>query len=297
MSRLFVIIPSVRNEQALPSIKSGLFQKGFDDVFVILAGKSAASDGLRNACAELSPKIYFDPSRAEKILPGTARNNGLKVASENGIREDDYVLFLDDDIVAPEGFAAELRSFLETFTDSAAVMGRVESRPANLWTRIIDYSNFWWLQVRHHVRDLGWLGAGATMISYGSVKDTCFREDMHVGEDTDFFMRIARREGKKLSIDALVTCEHFHGRESFSDFVSYQYKNGLLHTDWYSDGFSFKRFLNQFIGASTTAISENKGYLARRPHILLGVLMSFFICFFGTQVGSINNKRNKAGLH
>lgn len=293
MKKLFVIIPSIKNEGAFPSIRSALAQRGFDEVVVIIAGKSACSHELKELCRDYD-SVFFDDYYADKILPGKARNRGLDLASEKlGISSDDYVLFLDDDITVPESFSEELKSFLEMFYRSVAVMGRVESRPANYWTRIIDYSNFWWLQVRYHIHNLGWLGAGATLIRFSDIGTTRFKEDMSVGEDTDFFMRIAREKSRLLSIDALATCEHYHGRESLSDVINYQYRNGLMHTDWYSDGFSLRHFLRQFLGASKTAVFANKRFLVFRPHILLGVIFCFFVCFLGTQAGSIKNKKGK----
>jgi len=298
MSKLFVIIPSVKNEEALPSIKAAIAQQHFFEVNVVVAGKSIECAPLKIKCSEISSKIHFDTYVSDKILPGTARNRCLEIVKNNlEGRPDDFVLFLDDDIVVPSDFAHELKKFLETYQTCVAVMGRVESRPANFWTKIIDYSNFWWLQVRHHIHNLGWLGAGATMIRFGYINSTRFREDLSVGEDTDFFMRIARRENKHLSVNSLVTCMHFHGRETFSEFISYQYRNGYRHVDWYSDGLNVSCFARQLFGASKTAISYNKKYLVKHPHVLLGVLVSFVICFLGTQVGSIKNKSNRTGTN
>lgn len=293
--KLAVIIPSIRELDALPTIKSALEQVGFDTVDVVVAGKSCSDDAFRSACRKLSSHILLgNPHDMDRIPPGMARNECLKIM-EKRLADHDYVLFVDDDIILPVDFAITLVRFIRKENPVAAAMGRVVSTPRTYWMKVIDYSNFWWLQIEENVTDMNWLGAGATLIPIEKIGGITFNEWMYVNEDTDFFQKVAKTHRGKLGICAEVTCFHNHKRGRFREFVKYQFNNGrrskfALNSRKFSIKTLLKRFRDTFL-LYKKALIANRRFLVKRPHIALGILLSFTVYAIGIQVGKPGHTR------
>lgn len=274
---LSVIIPTVRGQKALPTIESALKQEGFSRVEVLVCGKSSLDRDFRQVCEVRfgnQVKVLSCPEK-EKVLPGEARNIGLDYLQKQK-EPTGFVLFLDDDIVAPAEYAAILRRFLEE-TTACAAMGRVQSMPVNCWSRIIDYSNFWWLRMEQDVPDLGWLGTGATLLAWESIGTIRFREDVAVNEDVLFFAEVAQSAKGTLGVCSRIECEHHHNRSSFCGLVSYQFNNGYYGVNFHQSHYRLGAALRRWYSFTKTAVMRNRGYVRKRPWLAVGIMASFFM--------------------
>lgn len=288
-ARLTVIIPSVRGLGAVPAVQSALKLKGFDSIDIIVGGKSCGDQAFVDECRKLSPHIFTtEPFASDNVPPGLARNRCLDILDEK-FNDTKYVLFLDDDIVVPKDFAVTLVSFIEKRKTVAAAMGRVVSSPRNYWSKLIDYSIFWWLQVNFNIPDLGWLGAGATMTTYKNIRGIRFDESLIKNEDTLFFKEVEERSKGTLGICAETTCRHFHGRVKMGDVFKYHFINGKnSRHEFHSSRVNLKSILiglrNMLVYFKRTLLA-NRRYLIKRPHIVLGLLVGIFINELGIQIG------------
>jgi len=288
---LAVIIPTTRGIKAVPTIHSALLQAGFKKIYLVITGKSTSDSYFVDKCRrEISGNLFFVKSAdKEKILPGEARNDGLNFVDQE-LSETDYILFLDDDIIIPNNYGEKLRDFLEE-QNICAVMGRLVSYPNTFWSKIIDYSNFWWLQLKNNTPDLGWLGTGATLLPRFHIKRVRFKEDAAVNEDVMFFSEISKLNQKTLGICAEVDCEHHHNRSSLFLLISYQFTNGkngpIFH---YKEGLNLIKGLKNIVSLYCTATSKNAEYLKKHQLLKCGVFFSFVIFEMGIQFGSLKNK-------
>lgn len=283
---LVIIMPTTKGAGALPSIESVFAQEGFRDVFFIATGKSTQDPKFIEALEQF-PKNKTRIALTEKkgiVLPGEARNNGLDLLFKEGLKTS-YILFVDDDIVLPADYALELAKFLEV-NRSAAVMGRVSSRPENFWTKVIDYSNFWWLQMDTDVKKRGFLGAGATIMRANDIKKIRFNNKAKINEDTLFFLKLSRLTKRPLSFCAKVTAEHYHGRKNFLDFFLYQFNNGRHGVRFRGSGFNIVWAARKAWRTFCHAYRGNKSYLRKNKKLAFGVLLSFAIFQMGIEVGS-----------
>jgi glycosyltransferase involved in cell wall biosynthesis len=287
--QLAVIIPSVRGLGAMPTIQSALKLKGFDSINIIVGGKSCGDKAFVSECRRLSPHIFTtEPFASDNVPPGLARNRCLDYLDEK-FSDTKYVFFLDDDIVVPKDFGIKLVNFMENGKSVAAAMGRVVSSPRNYWSKLIDYSNFWWLQVEYNIPDLGWLGAGATMTTYKKIRGIRFDESLITNEDIFFFEEVEKRSKGTLGICAETTCLHFHGRATMSDFITYHFINGKnSRHKFHSTRINLKSILSGFkhmLVYFKHALLANRRYLLKRPHIVPGLLVGIFINEVGILTG------------
>jgi hypothetical protein len=294
---LGVIVPSVRGMGAVPIIENTLKQEGFDSVNIVVGGKSCSDKAFVERCTNLSPGVVTaEPFDSDHVPPGMARNRCLAVL-EKRFPKTTHVLFLDDDIVVPGDYASTLADFLEKEKGMAAVMGRVISIPRTYWTRVIDYSNFWWLQTERDIVDLGWVGAGATLTFFEKIHGMTFDESMTVNEDIDFFQRVAKIHNGTLGIHAGTTCEHHHARSTFKEFVRYQFNNGKQGTQqFHSPRVSPRSLLiglrNMLVFLKKTLVTNGR-YLIKRPHLIFGISLGILIYETGIQAGIHHRHKNK----
>jgi hypothetical protein len=171
--------------------------------------------------------------------------------------------------------------------NSCAVMGRISSIPVNFWTTIIDYSNFWWLQVRENVENMRWLATTATLTKLEYINGIFFREDVAVNEDVIFFDEISKKTNKFLSICAEETGEHHHNRKNFNEFFKYQFNNGKKGVLFRSNGINLiNASRNVALNFNSTLIANGK-FLEKNKLIKVGVLMSFIIFQLGIECKSL----------
>ncbi len=279
MKSLVVIMPSTRGVKAVPALLGVLNQRGLSLTKVIVTGASCNQEEFRERCARLSPRVLLGGSHpSDHVPPGKARNEGLDILDKS-VLQPEYVMFCDDDIILPQDYASNLMAFIEEGRNVTAAMGRIASRPESFWTRVLDYSNFWWLQVTHDISDLGWLGAGATLMPYEFIRGIRFSESLLVNEDTDFFRRIANKSKGTLGICSQVTGLHLHDGMRFLDLVRKQYWNGrnsLL--EFHSQKLSVSCLLLALrnLGSALKRTSmANRNYLMTRPFLLAGIFLSF----------------------
>lgn len=295
MSKLTIIIPTTRGQSAFATIRSALSQDGFERIEVIVTGNSCANAAFREQCQQLSPRVHaVKPSVDAPRLPGGARNDGLEVACQK-FPDTTHFLFLDDDITLPPDYTKVLKTFLDSRETVVAVLGRVVSVPSNYWGQVIDYSNFWWAQVESDILDLGWLATTATLLRAGDVADIRFDETMQVGEDVEFFRRVAGRSGNKaLAICSGTTCLHSHGRCTIRGLINYQVSNGLRGVMWHHPGgVNLRVGLRNIRNNFSAAWRANRGFLARHPLVAVGVALSFGLFEYGIQLGSHHLARSR----
>jgi GT2 family glycosyltransferase len=289
MKRLAVIIPSVRGMGAVPTIKSALKLKGFDTLDIIIGGKSCKDETFIRHCRRLSPHIVFaDPVDSDHVLPGMARNQCLEILDKK-FEDTTHVLFLDDDIVVPEDFAQTLTAFLEKEPGVAAVMGRAATCPRSYWTRVLDYSHFWWLQVEYDILDLGWMGGGETMTTYEKIKGFRFNEGFSSTEDMDYFRKVSRARGGTFAICGQTTCSHFHDRRKLDDVLKYQYHNGKqAQLLYHSPKVGIRSVLigiRNILAYLKRSFLANHRYLIKRPHMVPGMIICIVAFELGIQAG------------
>lgn len=292
LSSLFVIIPTTRGIAAFPTIASAINQQGFRTVTVLICGESALDNGFRVQCQKrfgTNIRVLSGPIR-KPILPGEARNIGLDYIREFAT-SDDYVLFVDDDIRLPSNYSIMLCRFLQE-TSTVAAMGRIVSYPVNIWSKVIDYSNFWWLQLEKNCTNLGCLGAGATLLKFDDMNDIRFPSDIAVNEDTVYFSQLQRQTGKTLGICASITCRHCHNRGSLVALAKYQFANGSRGTNYrHGKKGALTNSLRRWKNNSMAAIRANATYMRTHRIEMIGVVFSFFIMECGSLYASYRIKQ------
>jgi len=294
INNLTVIIPSIRNYSALESIKSAFDQIGFNQIIVILSGKSTRNTKFVNYLRKnfSEKKLYIAKCvNKPQILPGEARNDGLRLITKNKLKPD-YILFLDDDVVIPNDYCLKLCEF-KIKSNSAAVMGNIESKPRNIWTTIVDYSNFWWLQTNTNRVNNGWLATTATLLKYSDLKDLFFLENIAVNEDVIFFNELSKITQKPLSICTNTKAFHFHERKNFKEVVKYQFNNGYKGVLFHNQRLSLINAIKDIKLNYTSSYKSNKKFLNNHHLINLGVLISFVIFEFGIQCSLISSSLTK----
>ncbi len=290
--RLFVIIPSIRAEQVTETVKSVYEQTGFDAIIAVICGKSAYNPDLRKALEKEFPYLQFADSEPDLpvILPGGARNRGLQhfKFQNSDIQGDDYILMVDDDIILPPDYSITLVNFIQENSVVAAAMGRVVTKPFTTAGRMIDYSNFYYLQTKTNIPDLGWGLTTCTILKYSVANKYRFREDLRVGEDNAFFQEVCRDHGT-FGVCSEVTADHLHNRSSFWKAVKYQFTNGYDHLDWQGRYISFLRMFRFAGSLYESAYKINKDAMDKDILLKYMVYFSFLVMGLGVEAGSLRN--------
>jgi hypothetical protein len=299
---LIAIIPSIRIKSILNTINSVINQKGFDEIKIIISGSVCLNKEFKEKVKKIHKKIYFtEIEKNKKNSPAYARNLALKFLyklEKNEKNKKKWVIFVDDDIILVPNYAATIINFLEDNDNIIAAMGKMVSYPPTFINKIIDYSNFWWLQLDYDIEDLGWLGTGATVIEYKNLMNFYFNESFIVGEDVEFFNRIANKYKKSLGICSKTFFYHNHDRRNFFSLIKYQFDNGFYHHDWYYDKniplikYFFLFFKNTW-QMFKTAYYKNSLFYKKNKVLTIFVIFSFLICQLGVLWGSILNKYRK----
>lgn len=297
---LFAIIPSVRSSKLENTILSIQNQSGFNNIYIIVSGLVSRDRVFVNKIKKKYKNVFFakTPSKSKLILPPKARNLGLKalkkIIKKNGRKK--WVLFIDDDVIIPANYCQLLADFIKKNKILIAAMGNMKSAPKSFFGDIIDYSNFWWLQLNKNNLERGWICTAAVLTEYKYIKNFSFNEKyMYVGEDVDFFNRIANKYSKTLGILTETQCLHFHNRTNLFSFLKYQFNNGYFNFDWYynpSKNFLFQ-FWNRLITTFRMPLRENYFFYKSRPFLKIFVFISFFVCELGVLYGSLQNKHRQ----
>ncbi len=289
-----IIIPTTRGKKSLDTISSALNQIGFDNIFIIITGKSTLDQDFLNKLNIKFSKnnIYIAKGKDKKvILPGEARNDGLRYISNNDINSE-FILFLDDDIVIPKDYCSILVNCLQ-MNDSSASIGRVISIPVNFWTKIIDYSNFWWLQTDKNNNKMKWISTTATLTKEEYIEDIYFNEDVEVNEDSSFFDKILRGTGKLFTVCAETSAEHHHSRNSFSTVINYQFNNGRKSVFYHWNIFNIFAPIHCLFFNYYKTLTVNKKYLSQNKLVATGVFLSFLVYTIGLEYGSFFSSLRK----
>ena len=296
-NELLVIIPSVRSAKLLNTVKSIQNQIGFKTIHIIISGLVSMNKKTVKEIKNKYKNITFAkiPIKSKVILPPRARNLGLRMAKTiiKKNRNRKWILFIDDDVIIPPDYCISLVNFIIKNKVIVAAMGNMKSTPPSFFGKIIDYSNFWWLQLAESNLDRGWIASAAVLIEYKYVRNFLFDEKyMYVGEDVDFFNRIANTYNKTLGIYTKIECQHFHNRTNLFSFLKYQFNNGYFNFDWYytnNRSFIF-HFWNRLVTSYNMAISENFEFYKSRKFLAICVFFSFLVCELGVLYGSLKNR-------
>jgi hypothetical protein len=286
---LTVIIPSTRGVQVTASIKSVLVQKGFSSIEVVISGKNTLDESFRNLIqSEFNEgNVHIAKCRISSvILPGEARNDGLRYITQNNLNPE-FLLFLDDDVTIPTDYCLILADYIEK-NNTCAVMGRLSSVPVNLWTMIVDYSNFWWLQVREDVPDMQWLATAAALTKWDYIQNVVFHENITTNEDVLFFNEIVKNTGRSRSICSQVTAEHHHSRKNLWGVLEYQFRNGKAGVLFEGNGLNIKNTIRDIRENFKSARNANREFLNNHKFVLWGVLVSFIVFQIGIEYGHLS---------
>jgi glycosyltransferase involved in cell wall biosynthesis len=88
---LSIIVPTLNEEKYLPSLLESIFRQDFKDFEIIVSDA-----GSKDKTLEIAKKYNCKTVRGG--LPGKGKNEGAKIAKGN------FLLFLDADVIIPDGF-------------------------------------------------------------------------------------------------------------------------------------------------------------------------------------------------
>jgi MoaA/NifB/PqqE/SkfB family radical SAM enzyme/GT2 family glycosyltransferase len=209
--RVSVIIPFTRPDTVGNAIESVLSQ-GFpgDELEIIVVGLDS------QRLVQRWPQIR--PVDVGAILqPGKARNMGAEVATG------DFLLFLDDDCEAQEGWIRENLAELSQ-EKVGAVSGRVIGKSSAIFSRCVDYSNFGLCQTQKRREGRLWTATlGMRKRTFEEVGG--FDRSLWVQEDIDLCFRLGRL-GYRTIYAPKIKILHDHGRRTLRSFLGYLYWGG-----------------------------------------------------------------------
>ena len=157
-------------------------------------------------------------------IPGRMRNAGAAEA------RGEWLLFVDDDIVLAPDFLAVLDALRRQAAASGeiplgAIGPRLPGTAQTLPARLTDLSNFW-SQQGFCPGDRNWLYSAALAVPAADFRAIGgFSPDLHIGEDVDLTIRLARL-GRRVRFEPSLVAWHRHGRETFGRMWRYFWHNG-----------------------------------------------------------------------
>lgn len=174
-----IVIPTYNEEKYLPKLLESIRSQDFEDIEIIIADRPS-----EDRTAEIA-KVFGCRIIEKGDLPGRARNEGASAAKS------DILLFLDADVILPQGF---IRAMLYNFKKGGHSCATVHYRP--LSNHIADKAVFFVANVLVHglqrVRPLaaGW----CIMIKKGLFEQIGgFNMAYRVCEDHDLAIRAAKK--------------------------------------------------------------------------------------------------------
>lgn len=290
---LIALIPSVRPEKLKPTLESLFSQIYFDQIEAIISGPSCRDENNCQKLKKYYPNIHFakvPPSG--HIFPPKARNLALDALNSLKLDHKKYrywILFLDDDVILNPNYVYKVSKFIQCNPPVIAAMGKMQSSPYTFIGKLIDYSNFWWLQIDHDIKNLGWLATAAAVIEYKYLNGFKFNEKyVYVGEDVDYFCRLATKHHGHLGICSKAHCAHHHNRTTLISFLKYQFNNGYYNFDWYYHNRNYlKSFIKQTNSSFSMAYQKNLPFYKKHQLFTFLVYSSFMVQQFGVFYGSI----------
>ena len=181
-----------------------------EQVEIIVVGKGTSELQAR------FPQIEIVDTH-QKLSPGRARNAGAAIA------KGEFILFLDDDCEAQNGWISEN---LAELADPAvgAVSGQILGKSPRVFARSTDYANFG--ACRSNTRRVSRLWTATLGIRRELFERLGgFDESLRVQEDIDLCFQL-NRLGFETIHQPKIKVLHNHGRDSIGSYLSYQYGNG-----------------------------------------------------------------------
>jgi glycosyltransferase involved in cell wall biosynthesis len=177
---LSIIIPTYNEEKYLPKLLESIKKQDFNDYEIIVADNKS-KDKTREVAKRYGCKIV------DGGMPGHGRNKGANAA------KGDYLLFLDSDVVLPEGFLRENFSY---FLNKKLVCAIAWSKPISdkAIDKVLFFSVNSLLNLIKHFKPHG---CGFCIFTLKNVFDDIggFDESIRVGEDVDFMVK-TKKYGK-----------------------------------------------------------------------------------------------------
>ncbi len=176
--KLSIIIPTYNEEEYLQKLLESIKIQSFTDYEIIVAD-AKSTDNTRKIAASYGCKIV------DGGLPGTGRNNGVKIA--NG----EYLLFLDADVVLTEGYLqSAMAEFIDKDLDIAIT--QIEPLSDSKTDKILhDLANFFMKSVESvRPHGAGCYGILTKKLMHESAGG--FDESFDFGEDSNYIHRIGK---------------------------------------------------------------------------------------------------------
>lgn len=173
---LSIIIPTLNEEKYLPQLLDSIKKQSFRDYEIIVAD-AGSKDRTREIAKSYGCKVV------EGGLPAKGRNQGAAAASG------DLLLFIDADVILPEGF---LRKSISELQKRNIGVGSFAFAPinANVFYKVIFWFYNLFLRVTSDLLPFGGVVILATMVLHKRLKG--FDEGITFGEDTDYLRRAKR---------------------------------------------------------------------------------------------------------
>jgi len=193
---LSIIIPTLNEEKYLFNLLESIKKQGVKDYEVIVADA-----GSKDQTLEIARK--YGCVIIKGGLPSKGRNEGAKAA------KGDTLLFLDADVILPEGF---LKQALKEVADKKIEIATfpILFYPTNNWDKVISkFYNF----VTWVTKDFMAHAAGGVMLASKKIHEKIngFNEDVILAEDYDY----ARRAHKFVKFHYIETKPVFYSNRRF----------------------------------------------------------------------------------
>jgi GT2 family glycosyltransferase len=210
--RISVIVPTNNRISLARPVFSALSRetKVDGDVSVIVVDQ-----GSTDAVDALAASFGFTVVRSSSPTAGGLRNYGVRTTDA------EYIVFIDSDVLIPEGYFNRLRSAIESYPND--IIGCNYGLPESpTWTE----RNWFDLTFQYGTGERNWLNAGNMAMSRSTFDSLSgFDPTLSSGEDTDLCERFLRRGGSVRQIETL-TAAHLGNPKTLSAFVKKQIWHG-----------------------------------------------------------------------
>lgn len=206
--KVSVIVPACNAASYIVSCLEALAPQGSSEHEVIVVDDASADDTPALATAA-GARVVRLPTNGG---PSRARNAGAREA------RGEYLFFVDSDVIVHDGAIEQVRAFLDTHPDTAAVFGSYDTQPRAKGL-ITQYRNL----LHHYVHQTGQRDASTFWSGCGAIQRRVFlaaggfdeRNYPRCIEDIELGYRL-RRAGHSIALDPTLLCTHLKRWTLFS---------------------------------------------------------------------------------
>ncbi len=194
------IVPAFNSEKTIEEcINSILLQDNKKEIIVIDNGSRDDTIRILNRLSKKHPEIKILTER--KRGPAAARNRGLEAA------KGDYIVFVDSDVILPQGWAKKAMEKLKNNADVIGVGGPARNASKGTIAELFDPLFLYYMTgAESYVTSLATMNA---MFKGNFIKNERFDEDLVTSEDPELSFRL-RRKGHKLLVSKELEVMHNH---------------------------------------------------------------------------------------